>query len=209
MISACSVWPEEKDQEGRPLAPVAPLLYGKCPMHNRVQWFWHFFRNPICFMCFWFGLEILRLVYKKRVFWNIEWFLSYLTFYPPKKVILSLMRAEKKILQNWAYRVSKEAEFCADFKTVQKSRVWQKEKKFFQKKWIFKDLENLAKNHFSEKKSLGTSWRKSSSHFWNQRKIPLLLIPFAPNSKKFFSNSYKGWCCFFKVKSSNKIETAQ
>jgi hypothetical protein len=39
------------------------------------------------------------------------------------------IRAEKKILRNWAYRVSKEAEFCADFKNVQKSRVWQKGKK--------------------------------------------------------------------------------
>jgi hypothetical protein len=27
-----------------------------------------FFRNSICFMCFWFGLEILRLVYKKVFF---------------------------------------------------------------------------------------------------------------------------------------------
>jgi hypothetical protein len=27
-----------------------------------------FFINPICFMCFWFGLEILRLVYKKAFF---------------------------------------------------------------------------------------------------------------------------------------------
>jgi hypothetical protein len=28
----------------------------------------HFFRNSICFMCFLFGLEILRLVYKKEFF---------------------------------------------------------------------------------------------------------------------------------------------
>ncbi len=34
----------------------------------RVPWFWHFFRNSICFMCFSFGLEILRLVYKKGFF---------------------------------------------------------------------------------------------------------------------------------------------
>jgi hypothetical protein len=46
---------------------------------------------------FWFGLEILRLVYKKG-FFNIERFLSYLTFYPPKKVALPLIRVEKKFL---------------------------------------------------------------------------------------------------------------
>jgi hypothetical protein len=66
-----------------------------------------------------------------------------LTFYPPpKNVAPPLIRAEKKFLQNLAYRVSKEAEFCADFKNVQKSRVWQKGKKVLQK---------------TEKKSLGTS----------------------------------------------------
>jgi hypothetical protein len=54
-------------------------------------------------------------------------------------------------------RVSKEAEFCADIKNVQKSRVWQKGKNFLQKNRIFRDLENFAKNCFSEKKSLGTS----------------------------------------------------
>jgi hypothetical protein len=57
----------------------------------------------------------------------------------------------KKFLRNWVCRVSKEAEFCADFKNGQKSRVWQKGKKFLQKNWIFGDLENLAKNSFSEK----------------------------------------------------------
>jgi hypothetical protein len=37
----------------------------------------------------------------------------------------------------------KEAEFCADFKNMQKSRVWQKGNIFLQKNWIFKDLENF------------------------------------------------------------------
>jgi hypothetical protein len=84
-------------------------------------------------MCFWFDLEVLRLVYKKTVFLNIERFLSYLTFYPQKQVAPPLMRVEKKFLRNWAHRVSKEAEFCADFKNVQKIQVWQKGKNFVQK----------------------------------------------------------------------------
>jgi hypothetical protein len=80
-----------------------------------------------------------------------------LTFYPPKKVAPPLIRVEKIFPRNWAYRESKEAEFCADFKTVQKkSCVWQKGKNL-RKNCIFKDLENLAKISFSEKKSLGTS----------------------------------------------------
>ena len=55
-------------------------------VRSRVQWLLHFFRNSTFFTCFWFGLEILRLVSKKVFFWNIERFLSYLTFYPSQKV---------------------------------------------------------------------------------------------------------------------------
>jgi hypothetical protein len=71
-----------------------------------------------------------------------------MTHYPPKIVAPPLIRVEKKFLQNLA---SKKAEFCADFKNAEKSRVWQKGKIFFRKNLIFSNLEN------SEKKSLGIS----------------------------------------------------
>jgi hypothetical protein len=54
-----------------------------------------------------------------------------------KKVGQPLIRVEKKFLRNKAYRASKEAEFSADFKNVQKFQVWQKEKNFFSDKLIF------------------------------------------------------------------------
>jgi hypothetical protein len=54
--------------------------------------------------------------------------------------------------------ISKEAQFCDDFKKVQSSCVKQKEKKFCRKS--DKEKENLAKKIFWEK-SLGSSWRKS------------------------------------------------
>ncbi len=43
-------------------------------LHTRVQLFWLFFRNSICFMCFWLGLKILRLVYKKAFlkYWMVS-----------------------------------------------------------------------------------------------------------------------------------------
>jgi hypothetical protein len=75
-----------------------------------------FFRNSICFMCFLFGLKILRLVYKKSVFWNTERFLFDLL--SSEKSSFAPYKSWKKFLQNWPYRVSKEAEFCADFKKV-------------------------------------------------------------------------------------------
>ncbi len=136
-----------------------------------------------------FGLEILRLVYKKAFFKIlIGFYIQYILFelLTSKKTAPSLIRVLKKFLRNWVCKVSKEAEFWADFKNVQQSQVWQKGKTFLQKNWILRDLENLAKNSFSEKKSLGTSWRKSSTHFWNQRKIPLLLIPCTPNFEEIF-----------------------
>ncbi len=133
-----------------------------------------FFRNSICFRCLLFGVEILRLVYKKKHFLNIERFLSYLTFYPLKKVAPPLMRVEKKF-------------FKIGVQGIKRSGIWQNGKKRSQKNWIFRDLENFAKTCFYEKKVLGTSWRKSSTHFWNQRKILLLLIPFVPNFEDIFS----------------------
>ena len=42
------------------------------------------------------------------------------------------------------------------------------------------------KTSFLGNKSLGTSCCKSYAPFWNQRKIALLLIPFADNFKEFF-----------------------
>jgi hypothetical protein len=43
---------------------------------------------------------------------------------------------------------SKEAEFCADLKNVQMSRVWQKGKKNFTEKLILMDFENFEKSVF-------------------------------------------------------------
>jgi hypothetical protein len=80
-----------------------------------------------------------------------------LTFYPPKKVAPPFIRVENKVPQNWAYRVSKEAEFCAGFKYVQKSRVWQKGKKNYRKTEFLRTWKNFAKICFSEKISSGSS----------------------------------------------------
>ncbi len=139
--------------------------------------------------------------FKKSGYWNIEWFLSYLTFYPPKKVSPPLIRVEKKFLRNWAYRVSKEAEFCGNLKYEQKPHVWQKRKKFFQKNWIFKDF----------------FWEKIFGNFLTQEFYTFLKL--AKNSASFdtlFARFWRNFLktlirdgAFFKVKSSNEIETVQ
>jgi hypothetical protein len=45
--------------------------------------------------------------------------------------------------------------------------------------------------------------------FLNQRKIPLLLIPFAPNFQDIFSTLIRDRATFLEGKRSNKIETFQ
>jgi hypothetical protein len=92
------------------------------------------------------------------------------------------MRVEKKFLQNWAYRVSKKAEFFADFKHVQKSQVWQKGKNFLQKNRIMQYIVFLRKN----------LWEPLDA------KVAEFLYPLRPILKKFFFNSYMGRCSFFR-----------
>jgi hypothetical protein len=70
------------------------LTQGLC---IRVQWFWQFFRISICFMCFWFGLEILRLVYKKAF---LKYWMVTISFCPPKKVP-SLKLGKREKIRTW------------------------------------------------------------------------------------------------------------
>jgi len=99
-----------------------------------------------------------------------------------KKSSTTSYKSSKKFLQNSPQRVSKEA----DFKNVQKY-------------WVYQEGKN----------SLETSWRKSSTHFWNQCKFRFFWYSLCPVLKKFFFNSYKGQCYFLEVKRSKKIKTLQ
>jgi hypothetical protein len=83
-------------------------------------------------MCFWFGLEILRLVYKKVFFDILNGFylIFFLTFYPSKKVTLPLIRVEKNFFKIGRAGYQKKRNFVLISKM---SRVWQKGKKILQK----------------------------------------------------------------------------
>jgi hypothetical protein len=54
------------------------------------------FPRSLCFMWFWFGLEILRLVYEKRFlkYWTVS--ILFDLFLTSEKTALSLIRVEKK-----------------------------------------------------------------------------------------------------------------
>ncbi len=122
----------------------------------------------------------------------------------------ALYKSWKKFLQNWACRVSKEGEFCADFKNVKKSRVWQKGKKLLLKNWIFRDLKNFAKNRFSEKKIFGNFLTQEFYTFLksaqNSASFDTLHAQF---ERKKIPTLIRDGAVFLEVKSSNKIETDQ
>ncbi len=176
--------------------PSLIIIHFLITLCSRVQWFWHFFRNSICFMCFWLGLEILRLVYKKALFEILNSF--YLTWpFILQKSSAAPYKSWKKCLQHWVYRVSKKAKFCADFKNVQKSWVWPKGKNCLEKNWIFRDLENLTKIIFLRKNHWKLFGTRVLHIFEISTKFRFFGYHLRPISKKFFFNSCKGWCCFF------------
>ncbi len=135
------------NQPGTLWLPSLIIIHFLITLCSRVQWFRHFFRNSICFMCFWFGLEILRLVYKKAYFEILNSF--YLTWpFILQESTPPLIRVEKKCLQHWAYRVSKKRNFALISKMCRSVEFGKREK------------------------------------IVCQHKIPLLLIPCAPNFKE-------------------------
>jgi hypothetical protein len=73
-----------------------------------------------------------------------------LTFYPQNKGAPPLRRVEKNIFEVGRTRYQKKLNFALISKMCRSLEFGKREKNFW-------DLENFAQNHFSEKKSLGTS----------------------------------------------------
>ncbi len=67
------------------------------------------FPRSLCF-CFWVPIEILKLVYWKSIFWNIEWFLPDLAFYCSK--------SWKFVLSKWSTKGFKRSTILLYFKKV-------------------------------------------------------------------------------------------
>ncbi len=133
-------------------------------------------------------------VYKKRVFWNIERFLSYLTFYPSKKVAPPLIRVEKQFLRNWTCRVSKERNFALISKMC-KSLEFGKREKFVDIKTEF------CKKSFFWEKIFGNFLTQEFYTFLksaqNSASIDTLHAQFRRN---FFSTLIRDGAVFLEVK---------
>ncbi len=105
------------------------------------------FPRSLCFMWFCFGLEILRLVYKK-VFYFKYWSVSILfDLLASKKTAPSLIRDEKKISSKLGAKgIKKSGKFCAYFKNVQNSYVKKFPKIFFSEKTFFCKIFQVPKH---------------------------------------------------------------
>ncbi len=161
-------------------------------------------------MCFWFGLEILRLVYKKNIFWNIEWFLSYLTFLPPKKVAPPLMRVEKKFLRNWAYRGIKRSRILRWFQKCAEVSSLAKGKNSFTEKLNLWGLGKFCKKSFLWEKIFGSFLTQKFYTFLNSAQNSASFENLRGQYRRnFFSTLIRDGAVFLEVKRSNKIETVR
>jgi hypothetical protein len=150
------------------------------------------FPRSLCFMWFWFGLEILRPVYKKAFFKILNGF-----YVPYKNWNFFFKLGAKGIKRNGILRWFQK---CVELLRQEVPKDFFSEKRFLALKnsvFLYKFFSPFAKH-------------ETSAHFWNQRKIALLLIPYFSNFKEFFFISYEGrWYFFSEDKRSNKIETIQ
>ncbi len=147
------------------------------------------FLRSLCFMWFWFGLEILRLVYKKVFL--IYWTISILYVLLTSKNSTVPYKSWKKILQNWAQRVSKEAKFCADFKNVKKLP------KIFSLKNDF--LLNLKNSVFLQIFFPFCQIRDFCTFLKSAQNSASVDILFAQFRRNFFSTLIRGGATFFGV----------
>ncbi len=92
-------------------------------------------------------------------------------------------------------RVSKDVEFCADFKNLLRQEV---PKDFFSEKRFFAQFSKSLKNQFFCK--IVSPFAKLET--LESAQIPLLFIPCTANFEEFFFNSHK--LLFSKDKRSNK-----
>jgi hypothetical protein len=110
-----------------------------------------------------------------------------------KKIAPTLIRVEKKFLINWAQReVIKRNRILRWFKKCVDLLHQEVPKDFFSLKNSFLlNFLSAWKIRFFVKKFFPFAALKTSAHFWNQRKIPLLWYPLRTTLKKIYWISKK------------------
>ncbi len=164
------------------------------------------FPRSLCFMWFWFGLEILRLVYKKEFFKILNGFYLIWPFNLKKNSTVP-SKNWKKISSKLVAKGIKRSGILRWFQELLRQEV---PNDFFSEKQFFSTFSKSQKIQFFCKIFSPFAKLETSAHFLNQRKIPLLLIPCTPNFEEIFCELLSGAMLLFSEdKRSNKIETVQ
>ncbi len=153
-VNILNLWFEESREGKRWSAGV----------HSRVQWFWHFFRNSICFMCFWFGLEIIRLVYKKKCclkYWKVSILFYLLSF---EKSSTAPYRGWKKNSSKLGVQGIKRSGILRWFKKCAEVLSLAKGKNFVTERLNFLGLGKFSKKLFFWEKIFGNFLEVKSSN---------------------------------------------
>jgi hypothetical protein len=148
-------------------------------------------------MCFWFGIEILRLVYKKV-------FLKYWTV----SILFDLSSLEKsspnphkmwkKISSKLGVQGIKRSGILHWFKKSAEVTSLAKGKTFFSRKTEYFGTWKILPKIVSLRKNLGELLDARVLHIFKIRtKFHFFWYPARPISKNFFFNCYKGRCSFF------------
>ncbi len=159
-------------------------------------------------MCFPFGLEILRLVYKNVLFKILNGFyVSYLIFLSSEKSSGAPYKSWKKISSKWSAKSIKRSWILHWFQKCAKVLSLAKGKKVFTEKLPFTDF--LQKSVFFWEKIFRNFLRQEFYTFLksaqNSASFDTLC---APNFNQIFSTLIRGTVLFFwEVKRSNEIET--
>ncbi len=155
------------------------------------------FPRSLCFMWFWFGLEILRLLCKKAFFKILNGFYLIWPFNFQKNSTVPY-KSRKKISSKLGVQGIQRSGILRWFQKCVELLRQEVAKDFFsEKRFSAKFSESLKIQFFCKFFSLFAK-RKTSAHFWKQRKIPLLSIPSMPNFEEIFFNFYKGRLYFFR-----------
>jgi hypothetical protein len=156
------------------------------------------FPRSLCFMWFWFGLEILRLVCKKAFFKILNGFYLIWAFNFQKNSTVPY-KSWKKISSKLGAKGIKRSEILRWFQKCVELMRQEVPKDFFSEKWICAKFSESLKIQFFCKIFFSFCLTQDFCTFLksaqNSASFDTLLRTILKN---FFLNSYKGRCYFFR-----------
>ncbi len=145
------------------------------------------FPRSLCFMWFWFGLETLRLVYKKAFFKILNGFSLIWPFnFQKNSTVHYTVRVEKNFYKIGRKGYQKKQNFALISK-MSRNLASRSSQRFFLRKTIFCKIFQVPKNLVFQKKIFSLLPNSRLLHiFWISAKFRFFWYPVRPISKNFF-----------------------